>query len=105
MRHTATSRPASVTPASEPLALFSRATSAMVRAGGDVQQQWARSTGALQQQAMLQLRQATTPGEILAVQAALLLAGLQQSMECSQVVAEAWRTALAGTPRSGPALH
>lgn len=47
MRPTATSRPASATLASEPLALFSRATSAMVRAGGDVQQQWARSTGAL----------------------------------------------------------
>lgn len=105
MRHTATSRPASAPLASEPLALFSRATSAMVRAGGDVQQQWARSTGALNQQAMRQLRQATNPGEILAVQAALLLAGWQQSMQCSQVVADAWRTALEGMPRSGPALH
>lgn len=105
MRPTATSRPASATLASEPLALFSRATTAMVRASGDVQQQLARSTGALQQQAMRQLRQATTPAEILAVQAAFMLAGLQQSVQCSQVMANAWRTALETTPRSGPALH
>ena len=105
MRHTATSRPASAALASEPLDLFSRATTAMVRAGGDVQQQLARSTGELQQQAMRQLRQATNPAEILAVQAAFMLAGLQQSVECSQVVAHAWRTAFEGTRRSDPALH
>ena len=105
MRHTATSRPAPAPLASEPLALFSRATSAMVRAGGDVQQQWARSTGALNQQAMRQLRQATNPGEILAVQAAFMLAGIQQSMECSQVVANAWRSAFEGSSPVGPALH
>ena len=105
MRHTATSRPASAPLASEPLDLFSRATTAMVRAGGDVQQQLARSTGELQQQAMRQLRQATNPAEILAVQAAFMLAGLQQSVQCSQVVANAWRTAFEGTRRSGPALH
>lgn len=105
MRHTATSRPASAPLASEPLDLFSRATTAMVRAGGDVQQQLARSTGELQQQAMRQLRQATNPAEILAVQAAFMLAGLQQSVECSQAVANAWRTAFARTPDGGPALH
>jgi len=105
MRPTATSRPTSATLTSEPLALFSRATSAMVRAGGDAQQQWARSTGALQQQAMRQLRQATNPAEILAVQAAFMLAGLQQSMECSQVVANAWRSAFDTTPQSIPAVH
>ena len=105
MRHTATSRPASAPLASEPLDLFSRATTAMVRAGGDVQQQLARSTGELQQQAMRQLRQATNPAEILAVQAAFMLAGLQQSVQCSQVVANAWRTAFEGTRRSRPALH
>ena len=105
MRPTATSRPTSATLASEPLALFSRATSAMVRAGGDAQQQWARSTGVLQQQAMRQLRQATNPAEILAVQAAFMLAGLQQSMACSQVVANAWRSALDTSPHDVPALH
>lgn len=105
MRHTATSRPTAAPLASEPLALFSRATSAIVRAGGDVQQQWARSTDALQKQAMRQLRQATNPGEILAVQTALLLAGLQQSMECSQVVANAWRTALERRPAGQPPVH
>ena len=105
MRPTATSRPASEPLASEPLDLFSRATTAMVRAGGDVQQQLARSTGELQQQAMRQLRQATNPAEILAVQAAFMLAGLQQSVQCSQVVANAWRTAFEGTRRSDPALH
>ena len=105
MRPIATSRPAPATMASEPLDLFSRATSAMVRAGGDVQQQLARSTGALNQHAMRELRHATNPGEILAVQAAFMLAGIQQSMECSQVVANAWRSAFEGSSRSGPALH
>ncbi|WP_427912704.1 phasin family protein [Ramlibacter sp. MMS24-I3-19] len=103
MRPIATSRPAPATMASEPLDLFSRATSAMVRAGGDVQQQLARSTGALNQQAMRELRHATNPGEILAVQTALMLAGWQQSMACSRTVANAWRSALEGTPRGGPA--
>lgn len=102
---TATSLPETAPQASSPLALFSRATSAMVRAGGDVQQQLARSTDALQKQAMQQLRQATNPGEILAVQTALVLASFQQSMECSQVMANAWRSALERRPSGGPSLH
>lgn len=101
----ATSRPGTASLASEPLALFSRATSAMARAGGDVQHQLARSTDALQRQAMLQLRHATTPGEILAVQAALLLASFQQSMECSQAVANAWRDAFERRPAGQPPVH
>lgn len=105
MRHTATGRPETASLASDPLALFSRATSAMVHAGGDVQQHLARSTDALQKQAMRQLRQATNPGEILAVQTALLLAGFQQSVECSQAVATAWREALERQPADQPPVH
>jgi hypothetical protein len=99
-------RPQGAAATGQPLALFSQATSAMVRAGGDVQLQLARSAGLLQQQAVRQLRQATNPAEVLTVQTALVLAGWQQSMECSQALVHAWRAALeTGADPTGSSLH
>jgi hypothetical protein len=92
----ASKRPAAV--AGDPVSLLSRTTSALVRAGGDVQEQLARSAGLLQQQAFRELRLATTPADVLTVQAAWMLAGWQQSVQCSQAMANAWRAALEPTP-------
>lgn len=89
-------RPAAA--AGDPVALFSRATTAMVHAGCDVQQQLARSAGLLQQQAVRELRVATSPADLLTVQAAWMLAGWQQSVQCSQAMAQALRVAFAPTP-------
>ena len=91
-------RPAAVTQAGQPLAAITRATGAVVRAGGDVQQHIAQSTGMLQQEAARKLRLATNPAEFFAVQAAFMLASWQQSVECSGIVAQAWQNALR-TPR------
>jgi hypothetical protein len=94
--HATSKHPAAL--AGDPLALLSRTTSAMVRAGGDVQQQMARSAGQLQQEAVRELRLATTPADLVTVQAAWMLAGWQQSMQCSQAMAHAWRAALEAAP-------
>lgn len=72
------------------LAALSRTATAVLRATGDAQQQIAQRTGQLQKEALLQLRQAVTPGEIVAVQTALFVAGWQHSLQCSQDIARAW---------------
>ena len=71
-------------------AALSRTTSAMVKATGDVQASVARRTGALQQEAAHQFRMATNPAEMVAVQAALLMAGWQHSIQCTTDLANAW---------------
>ena len=82
----------------QPLAALTRAAGSMVRAGGDVQQHIAQSSGLLQQEAARKLRLATNPGEFFAVQAAFMLASWQQSVECSSIVAQAWRDAIGTRP-------
>lgn len=78
-------------PVNEPAAeAIARRTTAMFEAGGDLQQVMARRAGVLQEEAVHQLRMATNPAELMAVQAAMLMAGWQQSLQCSQDVAHAW---------------
>lgn len=72
------------------LALLSHTASAVMRATGDAQQQIAQRTTRLQQEAAHKLRQAITPGEIVAVQTALFMAGWQHSLQCSQDLARVW---------------
>lgn len=84
-------RPIATTGKGQPLAAL---TSAIARAGSDVQQHIARSGGLLQQEAARKLRHATNPAEFFAVQAAFVLASWQQSVECSSIVAQAWTDAL-----------
>lgn len=91
-------RPTARTTADQPLAALTRATGVMVRAGGDVQQHIAQSSGLLQREAARNLRLATNPGEFFAVQAAFMLASWQQSVECSSIVAQAWRDAMGARP-------
>jgi hypothetical protein len=69
---------------------LTRATSAMVRATGDVQESVLRRTGLLHKEAAHQLRMATNPAEFMAVQSALLMAGWQHSIQCTTDVANAW---------------
>ena len=71
-------------------AAISRATSAMVKATGDLQHSVVRRTDLLQQEAMHQLRMATNPAELMTVQTALLMAGWQHSIQCSTDLANAW---------------
>jgi hypothetical protein len=92
-------RPIATTQGGQPLAAITRATGAMVRAGSDVQQHIAQSTGVLQQEAARKLRLATNPAEFFAVQAAFMLASWQQSVECTGIMAQAWQDALRA-PRS-----
>jgi hypothetical protein len=72
------------------LAVLSRTASAVMRATGDAQQQIAQRTVRLQQEAVQKLRTAVTPGEIVAVQSALFVAGWQHSLQCSQDLARVW---------------
>ena len=80
--------------AAEPVRLqqeaFSRATSAVVKATGELQQSVVRHTDELQQEAVHQLRLATNPAELMTVHAALLMAGWQHSIQCSTDIANAW---------------
>jgi hypothetical protein len=71
-------------------AALSRTTSAMVHATGELQESVARRTGLLQKEAAHQLRMATNPAELMAVQTALLMAGWQHSIQCTTDVANAW---------------
>lgn len=87
-------RPIAATHAEQPLAALTRATGTLVRAGSDVQRHIAQSSGLLQQEAARKLRLATNPAEFFAVQAAWMLAGWQQSVECSGIVTQAWTQAL-----------
>lgn len=96
--HAATPDPAAL--ANAQLAALSRAASAVVRATGDAQQQIAQRTTLLQKEAALKMRQAVTPGEIVAVQTALFVAGWQHSLQCSQDLARVWMAM-----GSGPRLH
>ena len=91
-------RPTARTAQGQPLAALTRAADTMVRAGSDVQQHIAQSAGLLQQEAARKLRLATNPGEFFAVQAAFMLASWQQSVECSSIVAQAWRDAMGTRP-------
>ncbi|TFZ06351.1 hypothetical protein EZ313_06810 [Ramlibacter henchirensis] len=71
-------------------AAFSRASSAVAKVTGNLQQSMVRHTGQLQQEAVHQLRMATNPVELMNVQAALLMAGWQHSIQCTTDVANAW---------------
>lgn len=71
-------------------AALSRTTSAMVKATGDLQQSVVRRTGLLQKEAAHQFRLATNPAEMVAVQAALMMAGWQHSIQCTTDLANAW---------------
>ena len=90
-RHTerpaATSRPV---PAEHPAALMARRTSALVKATGAAQESITLRAGQLQQEAAHQLRLATNPVEVMAVQTAMLMAGWQHSVQCTADVANAW---------------
>jgi hypothetical protein len=59
---------------------------ALVQATGNAM----KSSSHLQQEAVHQLRMATNPAELLSVQAALLMAGWQQSIQVSTDLANAW---------------
>ncbi len=72
------------------LAMVSRTTSAVVRATGDLQQEMARRAELLQKEAAVKLRHATTPVDLVALQTGLVMAGWQQSLQCAQVMTEAW---------------
>lgn len=93
-RNAGKDRPSAAAVAAEPARLqreaFSRATSAVVKATGELQQSVARHTDELQQEAVHQLRLATNPAELMAVQAALLMAGWQHSIQCTTDIANAW---------------
>jgi hypothetical protein len=90
------------------LAMLSRTTGAMVRATGELQQQMARRAGLLQQEAARQLHQATNPAELMTLQTALVMAGWQHSLQCTQDLANAWLalgTAGAQPARDDARLH
>lgn len=90
-RHTerpaATSRPVT---AAHPAAAIARRTSTLVKATGAAQESITLRTGQLQQEAAQQLRLATNPVEVMAVQAAMLMAGWQHSVQCTADMANAW---------------
>lgn len=90
-RHTerpaATSRPVT---AEHPAAAIARRTSALVRATDAAQESISLRTGQLQKEAAHQLRLATSPAEMMAVQAAMLMAGWQHSVQCAADMASAW---------------
>ncbi|HYF19718.1 MAG TPA: hypothetical protein VEA40_17760 [Ramlibacter sp.] len=78
----------------QPLDLLSRTTVDM-----------ARRTQELQRQAAHELRLATNPAELVAVQAALLMAGWQHSVQCTTDLTNAWFAlgrAGALPPQQGP---
>ena len=81
---------AAAQPAGIQQAALSRTTSAMVQATGELQRSVARRTGLLQQEAAHQFRMATNPAEMMAVQAALMMAGWQHSIQCTTDLANAW---------------
>lgn len=92
-------------PGQQPLAMLSRTTSAMVRATGELQQRMAHSAALLQQEAAHQLRQATSPAELVTLQTALMVAGWQQSIQCTQDFATTWLTLGGASARRDPQLH
>jgi len=65
--------------AEHPAAVIARNASAVVRSTSDLQQEAAR-----------QLRMATNPAELMNVQAAMLMAGWQHSLQCTSNLAQAW---------------
>lgn len=79
----------------------------MVRTSSDLQQTMARRAGLLQQEAAHQLRMATNPAELVAVQTALLMAGWQHSIQCTSDLANAWFAlgAAGATPPKGSKTH
>ena len=107
-RHTqpkaAEGKPAAAALARTNLDMVSRTTSEVVRATGNLQQEMARRASLLQQQAAVQLRHATTPVDLVALQTGLVMAGWQQSLQCAEVVADAWFALGAGGARSGRTL-
>ncbi|TFZ07884.1 hypothetical protein [Ramlibacter humi] len=90
-----------------PAAAIARTTGAMVRASGDLQETMARRAGLLQQEAAHQLRMATNPAELVAVQTALMMAGWQHSIQWTSDLANAWfALGTAGaTPYRDPKPH
>ena len=56
----------------------------------DVLSQMVQRTRLLQEEAAHELRMATNPAELLAVQAALLMAGWQHSLQCTTELTNAW---------------
>ena len=93
-RHAAQDKPNAAAAAAEPARrqaeAFTRATSAVVKATGELQQTVVRHADELQQEAVHQLRMATNPAELMNVQAALLMAGWQHSIQCTTDLANAW---------------
>ena len=91
-----------------PAAAIARTASAVVRATGELQESMARRTGTLQREAAHQLRLATNPAELMNVQAAMLMAGWQHSLQCGTDLAKAWFSlGLAGAlpARGKPSTH
>ncbi len=103
-RPAAPSRPQA---ADHPAAAVARRTSALVQATGELQSGMARRSAQLQQEAAHQLRMATNPAELINVQAAMLMAGWQHSLQCTSDLARTWFSlGVAGAlPRRDPQQH
>jgi len=86
-RPAATSRSRQV---EDPAAAVARRTSELVQATGEWQSGMARRSAQLQQEAAHQLRMATNPAELMNVQAAILMAGWQHSVQCTSDLARTW---------------
>lgn len=85
-------------------AALARSTTSMVQAGGAMLSRG----GQLQREAAHQMRLATNPAELVAVQAAWLMASWQHSLQCTTDLANAWFAvgAAGAVPRrSDPKAH
>lgn len=71
-------------------ATAARRASAVVQATGQLQEGMARRTAQLHREAAHQLRMATNPVELMNVQAAMLMAGWQHSVQCTTDLARTW---------------
>jgi hypothetical protein len=89
-RPAAAAQAAAAAPSRLPLPLVPTGGSAVVRATGEAQRSIARRAGELQAEASRQLRHATNPGELLAVQAAWLMASWQHSLQSTREMTDAW---------------
>ena len=72
------------------VAAAARRTSALVQATGELQKGMVKRSAQLQQEAAHQLRMATNPAELMNVQAAILMAGWQHSVQCTSDLARTW---------------
>ena len=71
-------------------AAVARGTSALAHAGEGWQRSMLSRGGQLQREAAHQLRLATNPAELVAVQAAWMMASWQHSVQCTADLANAW---------------